>query len=103
MVADGVGSFSGFTDLNWLFGATPGPTYPDAPVTGAFTAASNGIFSTSPSTITGVDVLSCPTYGVGQQACLTEAFVYYLIDAAGDNIAIETDTNQMALGYFTQQ
>jgi hypothetical protein len=97
VTADGVGSFSGFTDLNWIGSPT---TYPNNTTTGTFTAAAAGDFAGS---ITGVDVLSCPTYGVGTTVCTADVFVYYLIDAAGDNIAIETDTNQMALGYFTQQ
>lgn len=97
VVADGVGTFTGFTDVNW-FGSTT--TYPDVTTAGTFTAAGAGDFS---GTVTGVDVLTCPTYGFGTTSCATDVFVYYLIDAAGDNIAIETDTNQMALGYLTQQ
>lgn len=96
VVADGVGSFAGYTDLNW-FGSTA--TYPNNTTTGAFTAAAAGDFTGS---VTGVDVLSCKAYGVGTTSCVSDVFVYYLIDAAGDNIAIETDTNQMALGYFVQ-
>jgi len=92
-------SFGGFADVNWL--TSPGPTYPNSPVSGAFAASANG---TSNGHILGLDVDVCSIYGVGA-GCSSpgDVFVYYLIDAAGDNIAIETDTNQMTLGYFTQQ
>ena len=98
VVADGVGTFTGFGDVNWIF--STGPTYPDAPVSGAFTAASNGIFT---GTITGLDANTCSLYGFGTTSCTTDAFAYYMIDATGDNIAIETDPNQVTLGYFVQQ
>jgi hypothetical protein len=98
--ADGVGTFAGFVDINW-FG--PPATATDQPVAGTFvttgTAASNGIFSGG--TITGLDVISCPTFG--GSGCTADTFNYYLIDATGDNIAIETDLNQLTLGYFAQQ
>jgi len=90
VTADGVGTFAGAVDLNWLFSA--GPTYPDLPVSGTFTAAANGVFS--PGTITGLDVTTTTN---------ADAFDYYLIDATGDNITIETDLNQLTLGYFAQQ
>jgi len=35
--------------------------------------------------------------------CSVDNFSYYLIDVAGDNIAIETDENQLTLGFFLQQ
>ncbi|MGD0415294.1 MAG: hypothetical protein ABSA80_08085 [Terriglobales bacterium] len=96
--ADGVGTFAGFVDINWF-----GLTAADATVTGTFvttgTAASNGIFSGG--TITGLDVTSCTTFGGA--GCTADVFNYYLIDATGDNIAIETDANQLTLGYFAQQ
>jgi hypothetical protein len=97
--ADGVGTFSGFVDLNW-----GGSLYTDAPVAGTFvttgTAASNGIFSGG--TITGLDLTTCTFFG-GTPGCTADAFNYYLVDATGDNIAIETDLNQLTLGYFAQQ
>ena len=97
--AEGVGTFAGFVDINW-FG--PPATATDQPVAGTFvttgTAASNGIFS---GTITGLDVTSCTTFG--GSGCTADVFNYYLIDATGDNIAIETDFNQLTLGYFAQQ
>ena len=97
--ADGVGTFAGFVDINWL-----GLLYTDAPVSGTFvttgTAASNGIFSGG--TITGLDLTTCTFFG-GTPGCTADTFNYYLIDATGDNIAIETDLNQLTLGYFAQQ
>jgi len=105
---DGVGPVSatgtaetiaGTVDLNWLFTAT---TYPATAVTGAFVttgaSAPNGIFT---GTITGVDVDSCIQVGI--PSCSVDQFSYYLIDATGDNIAIETDENQLTLGFFLQQ
>jgi hypothetical protein len=94
--ADGVGTFAGFVDINW-FGVPAAAT--DQPVSGTFVTASNGIFS---GTITGVDVTTCTFFG-GGPACTADVFNYYLIDATGDNIAIETDAYQLTLGYFAQQ
>jgi|HubBroStandDraft_6_1064221.scaffolds.fasta_scaffold00160_11 hypothetical protein len=93
VTADGVGTFGGYVDFNWL--NSPGPTYPDVGVFGQFSTADaasvNGIFT---GTIAGLDV----TINTN-----TDAFNYYLIDAIGDNIAIETDLNQLTLGVFAQQ
>jgi hypothetical protein len=101
--ATGAGeTISGAVDLNWLNSA--GPTYPATAVSGTFVttdaaaAAANGIFT---GTVTGVDVNSCILVGV--PSCNVDAFSYYLIDSAGDNIAIETDTNQLTLGVFAQK
>jgi hypothetical protein len=33
----------------------------------------------------------------------SDAFSFYLIDSTGDFIAIETDNNQLTLGYFNQK
>jgi hypothetical protein len=94
------GTFSGDVDLNWL-DSTAGPVYPDALVAGAFTSNADGIFT---GTITGVDVTTCPLFTTTAEGpCTADVFNYYLIDAAGDNIAIETDLNQLTLGAFTQQ
>jgi hypothetical protein len=93
----GGGTFSGDVDLNWLGSAGP---YPDAPVTGTLTSNPDGIF---PGTITGVDVTTCPLFTTGAPGCTADIFNYYLIDATGDNIAIETDPNQLTLGAFAQQ
>jgi hypothetical protein len=99
------GTFSGDVDLNWL--QSPGPVYPNAPVSGTFapssnaTAAADGIFT---GTITGVDVTTCTLFTTTSTGnCTADIFNYYLIDATGDNIAIETDFNQLTLGAFAQQ
>jgi hypothetical protein len=85
------GTFSGTADLNWLNSAT----YPDLSVSGTVTttngAAANGVFT---GTITGLDVTTKTN---------SDAFSFYLIDSTGDFIAIETDPNQLTLGYFNQQ
>jgi hypothetical protein len=87
------GTFSGTADLNWLNSA--GPTYPDLSVSGTVTttngAAANGVFT---GTITGLDLTTKTN---------SDAFSFYLIDSSGDFIAIETDPNQLTLGYFNQQ
>jgi hypothetical protein len=92
-------TISGAVDLNWLFTAT---TYPATAVSGTFattgTGASNGVFT---GTITGVDADTCIQVGI--PSCSVDKFSYYLIDATGDNIAIETDINQLTLGFFLQQ
>jgi hypothetical protein len=93
------GTFSGDVDLNW-FGSA-GPVYPDAPVSATFTSNADGIFT---GTITGVDVTTCPLFTTSATGpCSADLFNYYLIDATGDNIAIETDPNQLTLGAFAQQ
>jgi len=46
-----------------------------------------------------VDAVNCIT----NLTCTNDIFSYYLIDSAGDNIAIETDENQLTLGFFLQQ
>jgi hypothetical protein len=70
-------------------------------VAGAFTSNADGIFT---GTITGVDVTTCPLFTTTAEGpCTADVFNYYLIDAAGDNIAIETDLNQLTLGAFAQQ
>jgi hypothetical protein len=92
------GTIAGTVDLNWLFSA--GPTYSGAPASGTFTSNANGIFT---GTVTGVDVTNCPAFTPTGPGCTPDVFNYYLIDATGDNIAIETDTNQLTLGLFAQQ
>jgi hypothetical protein len=93
------GTFAGTVDLNWLSTAT---TYPATAVNGTYvatgTGASNGVFTGN---ITGVDAATCITVGI--PSCNVDNFSYYLIDATGDNIAIETDENQLTLGFFLQQ
>src|ERR1017187_7067047 len=92
------GTIAGTVDLNWLFSA--GPTYSGAPVSGTFTSNADGIFT---GTVTGVDVTNCTVFTPTGLGCTKDVFNYYLIDAAGDNIAIETDFNQLTLGFFAQQ
>jgi hypothetical protein len=82
------GTFAGTVDLNWLFNTG---AVPNLPVSGTYTSNANGVFT---GTITGLDVNTSTS---------ADAFSYYLFDAAGDNIAIETDTNQLTLGLFKQQ
>jgi hypothetical protein len=83
------GTFSGTVDLNWLNSSSP--TRPGLAVSGDLTAAANGIFT---GTITGLDVTT-PTNN--------DIFNFYLIDPAGEAIAIETDSNQLTLLFINQQ
>ncbi len=84
-----VGNFTGSVDLNWLFSA--GPTYPDLTLSGAYTGASAEVYT---GTIAGLDVTNGPSRD--------DAFTYYLIDSKRA-LAIETDPNQLTLGYFLLQ
>jgi hypothetical protein len=108
VTADGVGTTTGFADLNWLDYNTSPLTQvdvTDAPVSGTFvitgTAVSNGIFTSG--AITGIDIDNCAIFTTGAAGCTNDLFDYYLYDAAGDNFAIETDTNQLTLGVLNQQ
>jgi hypothetical protein len=94
------GTFSGTADLNWLFSSFPGPTFPKSPVSGTFTATANGVFT---GTITGLDVTTCTVYTTTGPGCTADVFTFYLIDSAGDSIAIETDPNQLTLGFLSQK
>jgi len=98
------GTISGMVDLGLLFASgtvahAPVPVA-GAPVSGHFSSSSNGVFT---GTITGVDLTTCPLFDSEGSGCTSDAFTYYLINTAGDNISIETDTNQLTLGYFTQK
>jgi hypothetical protein len=99
------GTLSGDLDVNWLNLATAPIGVADNSVTGTFvttgTGSANGIFAGG--SITGVDMTSCPAFTSGAAGCSADVFSYYLIDGAGDNIAIETDLNQATLGFFLQQ
>ena len=91
VTADGVGTLAGAVDLNWITGAPPaGVLEPDLSVAGTFTAAANGIFT---GTITGLDVTTPSSQ---------DAFTYYMVDTT-KVLAIETDPNQLTLGYFLMQ
>jgi hypothetical protein len=85
------GNFAGTTDLSWLLSPNPGLILPDVTLSGAFTPVANGVLT---GTITGLDV------GTATNA---DSFSLYLIDPAGDGMAIETDTHQLTLLYLEQQ
>jgi hypothetical protein len=94
----GSGTLSGTYDLNWLF-LHPSPAeVPDKSVSGTY----SGSTSILGGTIKGMDVTTCSIFASGEVGCTADVFNYYLIDASGDAIAIETDTNQITLGYFFQ-
>lgn len=105
----GSGTFAGIDDVNWLniFGAAPAPvvvtgnalTGTLAP-SGNSNAATVGVYS---GTITGIDMTSCTAFTTDATGCTADAFNFYLYDAAGDNIFIETDGNQLTLGVAEQQ
>jgi hypothetical protein len=105
VTADGVGTISGFVDLNWLNFTSAPEDVADAPVSGTFvttgSAAANGIFSSG--SVTGIDLTNCTLFTQGAPGCTADVFDYYLYDAAGDSFAIETDTNQLTLGVLSQQ
>jgi hypothetical protein len=84
VTADGVSALSGIVDLN-NFSVSQTAALP---VSGTFTAGANGAFT---GTITGLDVTT---------ASNADLFSYYLIDTT-KLFAIETDTNQITLGFFT--
>jgi hypothetical protein len=88
--ADGVSAFNpGAVDQNILTtGGVAGAQTPDVAFTGAYVADPSGIFT---GTITGLDI-STPANA--------DAFSYYLIDSTS-GVAIETDTNQLTLGFFS--
>jgi hypothetical protein len=100
VAVDSSGNIAGTVDLNWITGPPGSLTYPAMAVSGTVvttgTGASSGVFT---GTITGVDAVTCIT----NASCSTDNFSYYLFDAAGENVAIETDLNQLTLGYFLQQ
>ena len=84
VTSDGVSMLNGTVDLNALnIGQQAGITLTDG-----FTSNPSGIFT---GTITGLDI-----------ANHTDAFAYYLVDTT-KVVAIETDANQMTLGYFELQ
>jgi hypothetical protein len=82
--ADGVSAFTpGAVDQNILSGAQTG----NVAVTGTFVADPSGVFT---GTMTGLDITTPAN---------ADVFTFYLIDATG-GVAIETDTNQLTLGFF---
>jgi hypothetical protein len=84
-VDSGTATLAGFVDFNNAI-----PPTPDVTVTGTFAANANGIFT---GTITGIDSVSAST---------ADNFTYYLVDNIRA-VAIETDSDQLTLGYFQLQ
>ncbi|HLW88750.1 MAG TPA: hypothetical protein VKR57_09660 [Terriglobales bacterium] len=101
VVADGVGSFPGFVDLNWILSLSPGPTFADAPVSPATFDATGtpGVFTGN---VTGLDVTNCQVYSPGGPGCTADAFTYYLVNAS-TVVGIENDVNQLTLLRFELQ
>jgi hypothetical protein len=83
IAADGVATLTGFVDLNELHPTT------DVLLTGTFAANPNGVFT---GTISGISSIDAPS----------DNFTYYLVDTT-QVLAIETDTDQLTLGYFELQ
>jgi hypothetical protein len=99
--ADGVSAIAGTVDLNWDLLPSLGVQFPAAPVTGTFTSVADGVFSDG---LTGLDLTDCTLFTAAGAGCSADVFNYYLTgDTAGDTFAIETDLNQLTLGYLTQQ
>jgi hypothetical protein len=101
VVADGVGNFPGFVDLNWIGATNPGPTFTNEPVTPATFAATStpGIFTGN---ITGLDVTDCQVYESATNTCTADAFTYYLVSSS-TVVGIESDANQQTLIRFELQ
>jgi hypothetical protein len=86
VTADGISAINpGFVDLNFFQTSSAAVPTPDVPLTGSFTSAPNGVFTGA---INGFNV--------------TANLTYYLIDSTR-LFAIETDTNQLTLGFFDLQ
>lgn len=86
VAADGNSSLSGAVDQNLLF--FTGSTQGNVTTSGSFAAAANGVFIEGLTGMTGLDVSGN-----------SDVFTYYLIDPTRV-VAIETDQNQLTLGYF---
>jgi hypothetical protein len=89
-ITAGSGSLSGTVDLNLLAAIQNTSPKADVAISGNFTAGSSAISS---GTITGLDVTTSSNQ---------DSFTYYLIDAT-QGVVIETDPNQLTLGYFELQ
>jgi hypothetical protein len=88
VTSGGAGDFTGFVDLNWIFNTGPAP---DLVMSGAFnTTPASGVFT---GYIVGLDV----TTPANQ-----DLFNFYMVDST-KSVAIETDPNQLTLGYFRLQ
>jgi hypothetical protein len=95
--ANGLEAFEGASDLNWIFSS--GPTFTNKPVAGSLALTGTGIYAGS---ISGLDLTTCPVYGVGSTACSQDAFTFYFVDST-KAVAIENDANQLTLGFFELQ
>lgn len=86
VTSDGVSALNGTFDQNILFGAqTPGLSLTDG-----FTADPSGVFT---GTMTGLDNTDTTTQAT---------FTYYMVDTT-KAVAIQTDPNQLTLGFFELQ
>jgi hypothetical protein len=83
--ADGTGALTGATDVNPVFSAPASRV----PLAGDFVADPSGVFTTTAG-IQGLDVTTSTN---------SNAFTYYLVDSTRV-VTIETDPNQLTLGYF---
>ncbi|MGB8013007.1 MAG: hypothetical protein WCF68_15445 [Terriglobales bacterium] len=90
VIADGVGTLTGSADLTWA--ANGGPVG-DVTITDGFTVGATGAAGIFTGTITGLDVTTPSNQ---------DNFAYYLIDTS-KVLMIETDPNQLTLGYFLLQ
>jgi hypothetical protein len=89
VVADGVGTFSGYLDLNGVLSTPLTPT-PDVAVSATFaTTSTNGVFTGNIS-------------GIASHPVPSNKFTYYLVSPA-KSVAIENDINQLTLGVFELQ
>jgi hypothetical protein len=84
VVADGVSALTGFIDFN-----NNVPPTPDVSITGNFAANASGVFTGTVS-------------GISSTGLASDNFTYYLVDGT-KAVAIETDTDQLTLGYFLLQ
>lgn len=100
VVADGNSTLAGSTDLNWLGNTVTNITPAQgSAVSATFSASGSGAFT---GTISGLDVSDCTAFNSGGSGCTQDAFSYYLIDTT-KVFFIETDTNQLMLGFLTLQ
>lgn len=83
ITADGIDILAGFLDLNE---STPTP---DVALTGNFVASSTGVFTGTVS-------------GISSSGASSDNFTFYLVDDT-KAVAIESDTDQLTLGYFSLQ
>jgi hypothetical protein len=97
IIANGLEAFEGTTDLNWIYSS--GPTFTDESVDGNMAQTGAGIYG---GYIGGLDLSTCPVYGIGTTGCSQDAFTFYFVDST-KAVAIENDANQLTLGTFELQ